>query len=120
MFVIDKKKKRKKEMPHNNIIKCWQCNFFFIQEVKKEGNAETEQCPAYSAQDVYKHARQRHTRLSQYLHTLSQHGDTETGSQTEFQSLNLNFRLVYTRNKPQDISQQDTEMCKLAERSPDT
>lgn len=47
------------------------CTILF-QEVKKWGKciAETEQCPAYSVQDGYKHARQFHTCISKYLQTL--------------------------------------------------
>lgn len=42
--------------------------------MKKGGKciAETEQCPAYSVQDGYKHARQSQTCILQYLQTLSE------------------------------------------------
>lgn len=112
----------KKKMPHNNIIKCWQCNFF-ISGSEKRGLMHCRHRAVSSIQCtrcLQACQAAPHSSLTIYPQTLSQHGDTETGSPTEFQSLNLNLPLVYMRNKPQDISQQDTEMCKLAERSPDT
>lgn len=49
-------------------------NLPLFEEVKKGVNAvaETAQCPAYSVQDGYKHARQSHTCILQYLQTRSE------------------------------------------------
>lgn len=85
------------------------------------------QCPAYSVQDGYKHARQFHTCISKYLQTLSEgcHSTERTGALTSFKRRHFQFVLLFVLKKPEATGHFPTryksvQQCKLTERDPQT
>lgn len=87
------------------------------------------QCPAYSVQDGYKHARQSHACILQYLQTLSEGSHSmrvdETGSQTKVLTTPFPIQVPPVSVKETEATGQtfqtgyeSVQQCKLAERSP--